>query len=223
MLRLPLLYPITGLRLARAKAHAHVVRALAKEGFSFLQMRDHDLSGREFYEQAVAALREARKRNARLIINNRADVALLLRADGLHVGGDDIPPWEARKLLGKKAVIGYSTHGVEEALRAAERGGMDYLAIGPIFPTATKASGRKPLGPEAVERIARRIALPLVAIGGITPRNVREVWAAGAKSAAVISALLRGDLKRNAEKFRREEIFFKRRKFEREIVGRLMP
>jgi thiamine-phosphate pyrophosphorylase len=211
MLRLPLLYPITDLRLARRKTHAAVVRALVKEGFSFLQMRDRDLNGREFYEQAEAALREAGKRGARLVVNDRVDIALMLGADGVHVGGGDIPPWEARKLLGRRFVIGYSTRSVEEALRAAGRGGMDYLAVGPVYETRTKRSGRKPLGPEAVERIARRIALPLVAIGGITPRNAGEVWEAGAASAAVISALLRGGLRGNAERFRRAAERFARR------------
>lgn len=206
---LPLLYPITDRRIARAKTHAALVRALARERFSLVQMRDHNLNGREFYEQAQTALAEARKRGVSLIINNRVDVALMLGAHGVHVGDEDIPPHEARRLIGKRAVIGYSTHSVEQALKAAERGGMDYLAIGPIFETATKASGRKPLGPEVIGKIKRRIALQLVAIGGITPKDVRETWEAGADSAAVIAGLLKGNLKENAERFRREEEKFR--------------
>jgi thiamine-phosphate pyrophosphorylase len=207
-LRLPRLYPITDLKLARARNHAALVRALAREGFPLVQMRDHALAGRDFFAQARSAASAARRLGVALLINDRVDVALAVGADGVHLGDGDIPPKEARRILGKKSIIGYSTHSLKEALQAVRSGGMDYIAIGPIFETKTKPSSRRPLGPDVIRHIKRRIDLPLVAISGITPRNVSEIWEAGADSAAVISALMRGSLSRNVEKFRKAQKLF---------------
>jgi thiamine-phosphate pyrophosphorylase len=207
-LRLPRLYPITDLKLARARSHAALVRALAREGFPLVQMRDHTLGGRGFYEQARSAASAARRLGVALLINDRVDIALAVGAAGVHLGDSDIPPKEARRILGKSAVIGYSTHSLKEAMQAVRHGGMDYIAIGPIFETKTKPSARRPMGPGVIRHIKRRIDMPLVAISGITPRNVSEIWEAGADSAAVISALMRGSLSRNAKKFRKAQKLF---------------
>jgi thiamine-phosphate pyrophosphorylase len=207
-LRLPRLYPITDLKLARARSHAALVRALAREGFPLVQMRDRTLAGRGFYEQARGAASAARRLGVALLINDRVDIALAVGAAGVHLGDGDIPPKEARRILGGNSVIGYSTHSLKDALQAARSGGMDYLAIGPIFETKTKPGSRRPLGPDVIRHIKRRVAMPLAAIGGITPRNVFEVWEAGADGAAVISTLMRGSLSRNAERFRRAQKLF---------------
>jgi thiamine-phosphate pyrophosphorylase len=115
---------------------------------------------------------------------------MALGADGVHLGQDDIPPDAARRLLGPTALIGYSTHSVEQVLRAIELP-IDYLAIGPIFPTTSKANPDPVVGLEGLRRVREAIGqLPLVAIGGITRANTREVIGAGADSVAVIADLL---------------------------------
>jgi thiamine-phosphate pyrophosphorylase len=125
-----------------------------------------------------------------LIINDRADIALAVSADGVHLGQDDMPPDAARKLLGPNAIIGYSTHNIEQAI-AATKLPIDYLAIGPIFATTTKTDTAPVLGLDGLTAVRRAIGtFPLVAIGGITHANARQVIQAGADSVAVISAVL---------------------------------
>lgn len=186
---LPRLYPITDARRS-GLTHAEQVERLSAGGATFLQLREKLLSPREFYSEAEKALRVARTSGVRLIINDRADVALALGADGVHLGQDDLPPTAARRLLGEHAVIGFSTHTLEQALEAA-RLPIDYLALGPIFPTASKDNPDAVVGLEGLRRVRRELpSVPLVAIGGITLENAGEVIAAGADSIAVISALL---------------------------------
>ena len=190
---LPRLYPITDARLA-GLTHAEQAERLSAGGASLLQLREKRLSPREFYCEAEKALRVARRRGVCLIINDRADVALALGADGVHLGQDDLPPAAARRLLGEQAVIGFSTHNLEQALEAA-RLPVDYLALGPIFPTVTKDNPDAVVGLEGLRRVRRELpSVPLVAIGGITLENAPEVLAAGADSVAVISALLSDSL-----------------------------
>jgi thiamine-phosphate pyrophosphorylase len=144
------------------------------------------MPAREFYEQAKNAVRPG----VQLIINDRVDLALAVGAHGVHLGQDDMPPDAARKLLGPNAVIGYSTHNIEQAI-AATKLPIDYLAIGPIFATTTKGDTAPVLGLDGLRAVRHAIgAFPLVAIGGITHANARDVIAAGADSVAVISALL---------------------------------
>jgi len=144
----------------------------------------------EFYEQARVAVAVAEREGVQLIVNDRVDLALAIGAHGVHLGQDDIPPEAARRLLGPEAIIGYSTHTVEQA-SAALTLPIDYIAIGPIFQTATKTDTSPVLGVEGLRAVRQAIGdLPLVAIGGITRTNAAEVIQAGADSIAVISALL---------------------------------
>jgi thiamine-phosphate pyrophosphorylase len=188
-LNLPKLYPITDAQLS-GLSHAEQVARLGEGGATFVQLREKHLPPVEFYQAADAALRIARARGIRLIINDRVDIALALGADGVHLGQDDLPPEAARRLLGERAIIGYSTHNLEQAQEAA-RLPVDYLAIGPIFATSSKENPDPVVGLEGLRRV-RQVAsrLPLVAIGGITFQTAREVIAAGADSVALISALL---------------------------------
>jgi len=161
---------------------------LSLGGASFIQLREKQLPALEFYEQAKAVV--ASHPGIQLLINDRVDVALAAGAAGVHLGQDDMPPEAARKLLGPKAIIGYSTHNVEQAISAIKLP-IDYLAIGPIFSTTTKSDTAPVLGLEGLRAVRRAIgAFPLVAIGGITHANAREVIDAGADSVAVISTLL---------------------------------
>ena len=184
-MQLPRIYPITDRHLS-GLTHAEQVRLLSLGGASLIQLREKQLPAREFYEQAKAA----QQAGVRLIINDRLDIALAARADGVHLGQDDLSPDVARKLLGPRAIIGYSTHNIEQAISAIKLP-IDYLAIGPIFSTTTKSDTAPVLGLEGLRAVRHAIGpFPLVAIGGITHTNAREVIAAGADSVAVISTLL---------------------------------
>ncbi len=189
-IKLPRLYPITDARLS-GLSHAAQVARLADGGATFVQLREKHLSPREFHRAAEEALAVARSRKVRLIINDRADIALAIGADGVHLGQDDLPPLAARRLLGRRAVIGFSTHNIEQAL-AAKHLPVDYLAIGPIFQTSSKENPDASLGLEGLRRVREATApLPLVAIGGITFEAASDVIRAGADSVAVISLLLK--------------------------------
>lgn len=189
-IELPKVYPITDTRLS-GLSHAEQVARLSDGGASLVQLREKHLAPREFYKAAAEALDVARARGVRLIINDRVDIALALRADGVHLGQDDLPPDAARELLGTQAVIGFSTHSVEQA-RAAARLPVDYIAIGPIFNTSTKENPDPVVGLDGLRRVRQAVGeIPLVAIGGITVETAPAVIAAGADSVAIISSLLK--------------------------------
>ena len=184
-MRLPRVYALTDVQLS-GLSHAEQVELLSLGGATLIQLREKQMPPREFYEQAKMAVRPG----VQLIINDRVDVALAVGAQGVHLGQDDMPPEAARKLLGPNAVIGYSTHNIEQAI-AATKLPIDYLAVGPIFATTTKSDTAPVLGLKGLRAVREAIGVfPLVAIGGITHANAREVIGAGADSVAVISALL---------------------------------
>lgn len=189
--RLPRVYPITDTQIS-GLSHAEQVALFADGGATLVQLRDKHATGSEYYEQAKAALAVAAERGVRLVINDRVDVALALGGLSVHLGQDDLPPEAARHLLGDDAVIGFSTHNVEQAIEAAAWP-IDYLAIGPIFTTLTKANPDPVVGLEGIRAVREATGtLPLVAIGGVTPGNAREVIEAGADSVAMIRGLLTG-------------------------------
>jgi thiamine-phosphate pyrophosphorylase len=187
--RLPRVYALTDVQLS-GLPHAEQVDLLASGGASLIQLREKRMPALEFYEQAKAAVVVAERCGVRLIINDRVDVAIAVGAHGVHLGQDDLPPLAARKLLGEAAIVGYSTHNVDQALEAVTLP-IDYLAFGPIFQTTTKTDTSPVLGLEGLRAVRSVIGdFPLVAIGGITHANARDAIKAGADSVAVISALL---------------------------------
>jgi|SRR5215471_3908027 len=188
LLKLPKIYPITDTTIS-ALPHAEQVERLAAGGATLIQLREKHASPREFYRMALEAMITARRLGVRIIVNDRVDIAIAVDADGVHLGQDDLPPGRARMLLGENRIIGFSTHTLEQAL-AAESAPVDYVAIGPIFQTASKENPDPVVGLTALERIRSQISKPLVAIGGITFQTVPRVLASGADSAAVISDLL---------------------------------
>jgi thiamine-phosphate pyrophosphorylase len=197
---LPKLYPITDTRLA-GLSHAEQVERLAAGGATLIQLRDKTASPRDFYEAALAALRIARSLNVRIIINDRVDIAAAVRADGVHLGQDDLPPDRARAVLPPGAIIGLSTHNLKQALEA-DSTSADYVAFGPIFQTSSKENPDPVVGLEKLAEIRRLVSKPLVAIGGITLERAASVIAAGAASVAVISDLyLSGDIAARAATF----------------------
>ena len=188
-MQLPRVYALTDVQLS-GRSHAEQVEMLSSGGASLIQLREKRMPALEFYEQAKAAVVVAERSGVQLIINDRVDVALAARAHGVHLGQDDLPPEAARKMLGPTAIVGYSTHTIDQALEAVKLP-IDYLAIGPIFPTTSKLDTFPVLGLDGLRAVRRAIGeFPLVAIGGITHANAREVIAAGADSVAVINALL---------------------------------
>jgi len=195
-------YPIldSGL-LARAGVDPlDLARALVNAGARLVQYRHKAPYTREAYEQATAIGWIVQQAGARYILNDRADIALMLGADGVHVGQDDLPPAEVRKIAGDKLIVGFSTHN-EEQLRAGEREPVDYLAIGPIFGTASKESPDPVVGVEELRRLRAVATKPLVAIGGITRERAPRVFEAGADSLAVLSDLVGEDLPARAREW----------------------
>ncbi|MGI8899208.1 MAG: thiamine phosphate synthase [Pyrinomonadaceae bacterium] len=189
LLREARIYPLTDVRLS-GLSHAEQVVRLSQGGAKLIQLREKNLTPREFFKQAEEASHIARQRGVRIVINDRVDIALALRADGVHLGQEDFPAEAARRLLGDKAIIGVSTHNLEQARQAA-RLPVNYLAIGPIFATSSKTNFEPVLGLDGLRNVRDAIGdFPLVAIGGISHNNAVQVWESGADAIAVISALL---------------------------------
>lgn len=184
---LPRLYPITDTRLT-GLTHAEQVERLAAGGATLVQLREKYAAPREFYEAARRAVEVARALGVRLIINDRVDIALAVDADGVHLGQDDLPVERARQLIGTERTLGYSTHNVRQALEA-DSAPVDYIAVGPVFRTSTKANPDPVVGPELIHELKPHLTKPLVGIGGITLDSAAAVIAAGADSVAVISDL----------------------------------
>jgi thiamine-phosphate pyrophosphorylase len=168
--------------------------AYLRGGARLLQLRAKSMPGDAFFSTAAAVVQLARRHGARVIVNDRADVARLADADGVHVGQDDLTPAAVRTIVGDAATVGLSTHTLEQIDRAVEQP-VNYIAVGPVFETATKATGYDAIGLDRVRDAARRArvrGLPLVAIGGISLENAGSVLEAGAASVAVIGDLLTG-------------------------------
>ncbi|MGD9588833.1 MAG: thiamine phosphate synthase [Pyrinomonadaceae bacterium] len=187
-LRLPKVYPITNAGRAGISI-LEQVRILTEAGARLIQLRAKDLDDRRLFETAAAAAELTRTAGCRLIVNDRVDIARLAGADGVHLGQGDLSPAAARDLLGPDAMIGFSTHSLEQVHKASVLP-VDYIAFGPIFETTTKSDTDPVVGlsllAEAKQLVGER---PLVAIGGIDPASVDGVLSAGADSAAMISGI----------------------------------
>jgi thiamine-phosphate pyrophosphorylase len=185
---LPPVYPITDTRLS-GLSHAQLVEQLIAGGATLIQLREKHASPRDFYDDAEKAFAIARAHNVKIIINDRVDIAMALGADGVHLGQDDLPPSEARKILGDNAIIGFSTHNLAQALEAIKLP-INYIAFGPVYDTTTKENPDKTVGLDELKHVREATGnFPLVAIGGINGGNLRRVLEAGAGSAAIISDL----------------------------------
>ncbi len=184
------------------------VERAVRGGVTVVQLRGKHLSFGDFLGLGRRLAAALKVRGVPLIVNDRADVALGCRAAGIHLGQDDMPLRVARKVLSKFMVIGISANTLEEALEA-ERQGADYIGLGPVYPTASKATNLPLVGPDGIRRVKARVRIPVVAIGGINAHNARAVREAGADGIAVISAILG---KRDVEKAARglKEAFCRR-------------
>lgn len=176
-----------------------IVTIVLSSGVRCIQYREKNKSRRDIYREALILRKLTTEFGAIFVVNDYADIALAVNADGVHLGQDDLPLKEARKILEKGKIIGVSTHSIEEAI-AAEAGGADYIGFGPVFHTATKDAG-KPKGLAALREIKKLIKIPLIAIGGINAENLESVIASGADAVAVASGILSGDIYDNINFF----------------------
>ena len=182
------LYVITDANASAERPLAEMVREAVEGGASAVQLRDKTASDTQLVATARSLLEITRPRQVPLIINDRINVARLSGADGVHLGQEDASLEEARRLLGKKAIIGRSTHSQTQAIEAQEEG-FDYIGVGPVFKTPTKPL-YTPVGLDLVRFVSRHIRVPFVAIGGINEKNIALVKAAGAKTVAVVRAVM---------------------------------
>jgi thiamine-phosphate pyrophosphorylase len=187
----PALYAILDPEQISSRSPESVLRELLQGGIKMIQVRAKAMSSRDFFQLAQRARELTAPYDCKLIVNDRIDIALASAADGVHLGQEDLPLQVGRKLLGDR-LIGISTHSLEQA-KEAEANGADYVGFGPLFGTATKKTGYTARGLEMLGRIRAAVALPIVAIGGITEANIRDVWQAGADSAAIISDILKAE------------------------------
>lgn len=194
MLKLPAFYPILDpLQVAKHGLDTmDVARELLQAGAEWVQFRHKGDYTRAEYDLAAVLGRMVQAAGAKYVINDRVDIALMVGADGVHVGQDDLPPGEVRKIVGDRLLIGYSTHN-EAQFVAADREPVDYLALGPLFATVSKTNPEPVVGVEELARLRRLSSKPLVAIGGITRSNAAEAFSAGADSVSVIADWLSGE------------------------------
>lgn len=183
------LYLVTDRTLTNGRNLIDIVTAAVSGGVSCVQLREKECSTREFMAQAKQLKDFLRPKEVPLIINDRVDIALAVGAEGVHLGQQDMPLRDARRLLGEHIVIGISAESVEDAVNA-EKEGADYIGISPVFSTDTKTDIATPLGLRGVEEIRSLVEVPLVGIGGINLSNCNDVINAGAHGIAVVSAII---------------------------------
>jgi len=183
------LYFIADFESSKGRDLVWIVEEAVKGGATVVQLRAKSISTREFLDIGKKIHSLLQKKGIPFIVNDRIDIALALDADGVHLGQQDMPLQTARKIMGNEKIIGISVNNVYEALEA-EKGGADYLGVGPVFPTTTKPDIRAPLGIEGLRKIREKIKIPIIAIGGINKSNVHEVYSTGVDGIAVVSAII---------------------------------
>ena len=176
-----------------------IVTIVLSSGVRCIQYREKDKSRRDIYREALILRKLTNEFGAVFIVNDYTDIVLAVNADGVHLGQNDLPLKEARKILGKEKIIGISTHSIEQAIEA-EQGGASYIGFGPIFHTKTKDAG-EPKGIEMLKEVKRHIKIPVIAIGGINTENLESVIDSGADAVAVSSGIIQGDIADNVIRF----------------------
>ena len=182
------LYFITDSRLTRKNA-VDDAKAAINAGVKVIQYREKEKHTMHMVDEARKIKELCMGKNILFLINDRIDVALAVDADGIHLGQEDMPYANARKLLGTKKIIGMSAHSFKDALQN-QKLGADYTSIGPIYYTATKKDAKEPIGLDSIRKLKNKLKIPFVAIGGINESNIDDVLKAGARNVAVISAIV---------------------------------
>jgi thiamine-phosphate pyrophosphorylase len=198
------LYLITDRRLfADDNSLFNAVEETLKGGVQAIQLREKDLDTRSLLRMAYSLRELTARYKTKLFINDRVDIALAVDADGVHLGGESMPAFAARKAAGEALLIGVSAHSIEEANKAEEEGA-DFVTLGPIFETPSKIKYGQPLGPGLIREARGKISIPVFAIGGIKKGSAGSVLEAGASGIAIISAILGSeDIRSNTEEFMR--------------------
>ncbi len=186
------LYVITDRRFARGRLLTGIVAQAIAGGAGVIQLRDKESSAKELVQTGLALRNVTCKTGTLFIVNDRVDVAMVVDADGAHLGQDDLPPIYARRIMGSKKIIGVSVGSVAEAIQAVADSA-DYISVGSIFPTQTKPDAGGAVGTQLITQIKNAVDIPVVAIGGITADNIAQVAEAGADCVAVISAVVGAD------------------------------
>ncbi len=186
------LYLVTDERLSRGRPTTEIVRAAIRGGVDAVQLRGKELPIREQLAIGRALRMITSEAGVLFIVNDRVDLALALDADGVHVGQDDLPADVVRRLVGPGQIVGVSAATIAEA-RAARDDGADYIGVGPIWGTATKADAGAAVGPGLITTLKGAVELPMVGIGGIGAGNAAQVIAAGGDGVAVVSAIVSAD------------------------------
>lgn len=183
------LYGITAEEYSLGRSNIEVVAQMISAGIRVIQYREKDKPMREKYRECLKIREMTREACVTFIVNDHVDLAMLVGADGVHLGQDDLPPQRVRELVGKEMIIGLSTHSPGQA-RAAVEAGVDYIGVGPIFATRTKKDVVDPVGFTYLEYVVRNIDLPFVAIGGIKEHNIAEVSRRGARCIALVTEIV---------------------------------
>ena len=183
------LYLITDRHQTGGRPLAEVVRRSLEGGVKAVQLREKDLSGAALYRLALELRCLTADFDARLIINDRPDIALAVEADGVHIGVNGLPVAVVRRVMGEGNIIGYSAHGISEALHA-QADGADFVTFGPLYSTPSKAAYGEPCGVKKLAEAASALDIPVLALGGISPANITEALSANVQGVAVISAIL---------------------------------
>lgn len=183
------LYLITDRKQTNGRPLAEVVVRAMEGGVTAVQLREKDLPSRQLFDLATELRHVTREYGAKLLINDRPDIALAVGADGVHTGAASLPVAVSRRILGAEMLIGYSAHAVDEAFRAAAAGA-DFVTFGPVYPTPSKAIYGAPLGVAKLAAACRSLPIPVFALGGIKEITIPEVMGAGAHGIALISAVM---------------------------------
>jgi thiamine-phosphate pyrophosphorylase len=198
---LPFIYPITDKRLACRTSHLSIVKELVRGGAQLIQVRDTATPAHELLRDLLRCVDFALKHGIALIVNDRCDLVLSSGAMGVHLGQEDLPPEAARVILGPNKCIGFSTHSLAQVKKSCQLP-IQYIGFGPIYATSTKQNSSPTTGLKNLARACKASRFPVVAIGGIGLKEIREVRDAGAASVAVISALMTAkNLAREMERF----------------------
>src|SRR5581483_4191585 len=176
----------------RIQSLVDFVAEAASAGIDLIQIREKDLTGRKLFELTDAIVKKVRPLGARVLVNDRIDIAIACDADGVHLASNSIPVEVAMSLLGKNKLLGISTHSLSD-VKEAERGGADFVVFGPIFETPSKMKYGPPVGLDSLSEVAANTKLPLIAIGGITEENYHNVLTRGANGIAAIKMFSESD------------------------------
>jgi len=193
------LYLVTDRNQTHGRDLLWVLESALDGGVEAIQLREKDLGGGELFSLAEAARKLTQRYHARLLINDRIDLALAVDADGVQLGKASLPIETARSLLGPRKLLGASSHSLEEA-QEAERNGADFILFGPVYFTPSKAPYGSPQGLAALKKVVEKISLPIYAIGGIKPENIADARCAGVRGVALISAVMSAAEPRDATK-----------------------